>query len=87
MLPRGQETFVYVVDGTTAVERRVKLGQRSNAQVEVVEGLTPPATVVTAGQQKLRDGATIEIAPNSADNNPQPTAGRLPARVTPGRNG
>lgn len=87
VLPRGQETFVYVVDGTTAVERRVKLGQRSNAQVEVVEGLTPPATVVTAGQQKLRDGATIEIAPNSADNNPQPTAGRLPARVTPGRNG
>lgn len=87
VLPRGQETFVYVVDGTTAVERRVKLGQRSNAQVEVVEGLTPPATVVTAGQQKLRDGATIEIAPNSADNNPQPTAGRMPARSTPGRNG
>lgn len=87
VLPRGQETFVYVVDGTTAVERRVKLGQRSNAQVEVVEGLTPPATVVTAGQQKLRDGATIEIAPNSADNDPQPTAGRMPARVTPGRNG
>lgn len=87
VLPRGQETFVYVVDGTTAVERRVKLGQRSNAQVEVVEGLTPPATVVTAGQQKLRDGATIEIAPNSADNHPQPTAGRMPARSTPGRNG
>lgn len=87
VLPRGQETFVFVVDGNKAVERKVKLGQRANAQVEVVEGLTPPATIVTAGQQKLRDGATIEIAPNGASNGAQPTAGTLPGRVTPGRSG
>jgi membrane fusion protein (multidrug efflux system) len=87
VLPRGQETFVFVVDGNKAVERKVKLGQRANAQVEVVEGLTPPATIVTAGQQKLRDGATIEIVPNGANNGAQPTAGSFPARVTPGRNG
>ena len=87
VLPRGQETFVFVVDGNRAVERKLKLGQRANAQVEVVEGLTPPATIVTAGQQKLRDGATIEIVPNGANNGAQPTAGSFPARVTPGRNG
>lgn len=87
VLPRGQETFVYVIDGAKAMERRVKLGQRANAQVEVVEGLTPPATVVTAGQQKLRDGSAIDILPNSAVNGTQPTADTHPSRASSGGSG
>lgn len=86
ILPRGQETFVFVVDGAKAVQRRVKLGTRSNAQVEVVEGLTPPATVVTAGQQKLRDGTAIDIVPSTAVNGAQPTADTAPNRPS-GRSG
>jgi membrane fusion protein (multidrug efflux system) len=86
VLPRGQETFVFVVDGAKAVERRVKLGVRSNAEVEVVEGLTPPATVVTAGQQKLRDGTAIDIVPSTAAGGAQPTADTAPNR-TSGRSG
>lgn len=87
VLPRGQETFVYVVDGAKAMERRVKLGERANAQVEVVEGLTPPATVVTAGQQKLRDGAAIDILPTSTVNGTPPTADTAPPRSASGRSG
>ena len=86
VLPRGQETFVFVVDGAKAVERRVKLGVRSNAEVEVVEGLTPPATVVTAGQQKLRGGTAIDIVPSTAAGGAQPTADTAPNR-TSGRSG
>lgn len=75
VLPRGEDTFVYVVDGTKAAERRVKLGERSNAEVEVLEGIAANSTVVVAGQQKLRDGTDVEIAPKSArSGEPQPAA-------------
>lgn len=66
VVPRGSEAFVFLIDEGKAVERKVKLGQRSNAEVEVLDGLDARARVVTAGQQKLRDGAAIDILPSSA---------------------
>lgn len=61
IVPRGGEAFVYRIDNGRAVEARVKLGARKDAEVEILEGLDAKATVVTAGQQKLRDGAMVEI--------------------------
>lgn len=61
VMPRGADAFVYRIENGKAVEVRVKLGARNNAEVEVLEGLDPTATVVTAGQQKLRNGAAVEI--------------------------
>ena len=61
ILPRGGDNFVYRIDDGKAVESRVRLGSRRNAEVEVIEGLAARSTVVTAGQQKLRDGARVEI--------------------------
>lgn len=92
VLPRGQDTFVYTVDGEKAVETRVKLGQRANAEVEVLEGLAPNATVVTAGQQKLRNGVSIDIAPKSARVRGEPALPSTepysaPAAATPKRRG
>lgn len=86
VLPRGEDTFVYVVDGKQAVERRVKLGQRGNAEVEVLEGLTPNATIVTAGQHKLRDGVTVDIAPSDNRTGLEPAQSRN-AATTNGRSG
>lgn len=63
VVPRAGDTFVYVVDADRAVERRVRLGQRRAGAVEVVEGLEPGSRVVTAGQQRLRDGARVEVVP------------------------
>lgn len=60
----GQSVF-RIVDGR-AVATPVKLGARRSAMVEVVEGLTPGATVVTAGQLKLRDGAPVRVVPTLA---------------------
>lgn len=58
---RGQERLVYrVVDGR-AVLTKIELGQRRPGQVEVIDGLGPDATVITAGQQQVRDGVRVEI--------------------------
>lgn len=61
ILPRGGETFIFRIENGKAVETRVKIGDRRDGEVEIVEGLKGDATVVTAGQQRLRDGSPVEI--------------------------
>ena len=57
----GTDQFVFkVVDGKAA-QAKVKLGERRNAEVEIVEGLKPEDVVVTAGQLKIRDGAPVMV--------------------------
>ncbi|HYG86212.1 MAG TPA: efflux RND transporter periplasmic adaptor subunit [Azospirillum sp.] len=57
----GTDQFVFkVVDGK-AVQTKVKLGDRRNAEVEIADGLKPGDTVVTAGQLKIRDGAPVMV--------------------------
>lgn len=64
LVPVGQNQFVYrVVDGK-AVLTKVRIGQRRQGQVEIVEGLAPDSVVVTEGAVKLRDGAAVRtVAP------------------------
>lgn len=61
IVPRGTEKIVYAVEGGRAVESKVQLGERRGGMVEVVGGLKLDAMVVTAGQQKLKDGTPVEI--------------------------
>jgi membrane fusion protein (multidrug efflux system) len=61
IVPRGTDSFVYRIDEGTAVEVKVRLGERRAGFVAVVEGLEPNAIVVTAGQQRLRNGARVEV--------------------------
>lgn len=82
VLPKGGESFVFLVDNGKAVEKRVKLGQRSNAEVEILEGLNVSATVVTAGQQKLRDGAIVEVIASEPGATQSETIGRAPRTTT-----
>ena len=97
IVPQGGKQFVIkVVNGSTPNSRvtqraEVKLGLRSPGKVEVLEGLEPGETVVTAGQQRLqRDGTevrVIDLAPPapaqppaaSAAGAPGPDAGGKPA--------
>jgi membrane fusion protein (multidrug efflux system) len=58
IVPGAQPTVFKVVDGK-AVATRVRLGVRRAAQVEIVDGLAAGDLIVTAGQLKLRDGATV----------------------------
>lgn len=58
----GQD-FVFVAEKqenqTIARQRPVKLGDIQNNQYQVLQGLRPGETLVTAGIQKLQDGAPI----------------------------
>jgi membrane fusion protein (multidrug efflux system) len=61
IVPMGQDSFVFrVVDGKAALTK-IKIGLRRVGEVEILEGLTPKDTVVTSGQMKIRDGATVMI--------------------------
>lgn len=63
IVPVGQKTFVYrVVDGK-AVMTPVKLGLRRPGQVEILEGVNAGDQVITDGQLKIRDGATVSVLP------------------------
>ncbi|HPG88511.1 MAG TPA: efflux RND transporter periplasmic adaptor subunit [Hyphomicrobium sp.] len=64
---RGGDSFIFVVNDAKVIEKRVTLGQRANAEVEIVSGIDAQSRVVTAGQQKLRDGAEIEIIAPASD--------------------
>ena len=67
IIPLDGKTLVYrVVDGR-AVQTEVVIGQRLPGQVEIRKGLSPRDTVVSSGQQRLRDGAVVQvIAPTPA---------------------
>ncbi|WP_207458314.1 efflux RND transporter periplasmic adaptor subunit [Azospirillum sp. SYSU D00513] len=57
----GKKQFVYkVVDGRAA-QVGVTLGERRDAEVEIVEGLARGDVVVTAGQMKIGDGAPVMV--------------------------
>lgn len=61
IVPRGTDSIVFTVKDGQVTETKVRLGRRAGGEVEVLEGLTADATVVTAGQQRVRDGQPVEI--------------------------
>jgi membrane fusion protein (multidrug efflux system) len=73
--PRGDGQYVYkIVDGT-AREIKVTIGTRRDGRVEVVEGLALEDTVVTAGHQKIRDGAAVSVIGAATEGGPNGNAG------------
>jgi membrane fusion protein (multidrug efflux system) len=63
LMPVGQDHFVYRVVNDKAVMTKVKVGQRRQGRVEVMEGLAKDATIVIEGAVKLRDGAAVRTVP------------------------
>lgn len=61
VIPRGGENFVYRIEDGKVVEAKVRLGDRANAEVQILDGLAGDAMVVTAGQQKIKDGASVTV--------------------------
>jgi len=60
--PVGQNKIVYVVQDGTASQRIVKIGERRPGEVEIVDGLAAGEIIVTAGQMKLFEGASVQAA-------------------------
>lgn len=67
IVTEGTENFVYVVRDSTAERRAVRVGARVDGLVEIVEGIEPGEVVIEAGQQGLRDGATVRIRPRETE--------------------
>jgi membrane fusion protein, multidrug efflux system len=55
----GQQVYKVVDNKTIATP--VKIGQRTRDQVQIIEGLKLDDIVITAGQQKLKDGTSVKI--------------------------
>jgi membrane fusion protein (multidrug efflux system) len=63
LVPEGEGFKVFVVDATgTAHEREVKVGGRTAASVEILEGLKAGERVVTSGAYGMQDSAKV-VAP------------------------
>jgi membrane fusion protein, multidrug efflux system len=61
VMPRGGDTYVFRIENGRALETKVELGARKAGEVEIRKGLPPDSVVVTAGQQRLRDGAAVTV--------------------------
>ena len=64
---QGDEQIMFrVIDGR-AMRTKVEVGQRREGKVEIVNGVSDSDTIVVAGWQRLRDGATVRaaVAPGS----------------------
>ncbi len=62
IVPEGDEQYVFRVLDNKAVRTKVETGQRRDAKVEIVKGLSNDDMIVTAGQIKLRDGSPVAVA-------------------------
>ena len=54
---------VYVADGDTIEERKVKTGTNDGSYIEILDGLSEGEVVVTSGAEGLKDGmrATVKV--------------------------
>jgi RND family efflux transporter, MFP subunit len=60
IIGRGENTYVYIVDGNRAFLKSVTLGLRQGPYYGVENGVKSGEKVVVVGQQRLRDGCLVE---------------------------
>ncbi len=53
---------LFVVEGTRAKERKVKIGRKYGELMEITEGLKAKEVVVTVGQNNLMEGVLVNVA-------------------------
>ena len=61
LINQDDKLALYVIDGTNANRREVKLGYREGDTVEVLEGISPGEQVVIRGHQNLKDQSLVEV--------------------------
>jgi membrane fusion protein (multidrug efflux system) len=62
LIPVGDDVFVFKIVDNRALRTKVEVGQRQTGIAEITRGLRDGDVVVTAGQPKLRDGASVKLA-------------------------
>ena len=66
IVPRGDSQFVFRINDGKVKQTEVKIGTRRDGRVEIVDGLDAGDMVVTAGQQKIRDGGSVNVINGAA---------------------
>lgn len=67
VINQGEEQFVYVENGGTAVKKTVEVGKLVDWQVHITSGLLPNENVIVVGHRLLSDGQSIEVIKNVTD--------------------
>lgn len=57
----NDKPYVWVINDQVATLRQVQIGIFGNTQVQIVAGLNPGDTIITAGVHKLREGQTVKL--------------------------
>lgn len=78
LVPSGDDLYVFKVVDNRALRVKVEIGQRRDAQVEILKGLDKDDVIVTAGQIKVRDGAPVKAT------QPETRPAAAPAPAKPG---
>jgi len=58
--PKG-ERIAFVVREGKAVRRKIETGIEKDGRIQIVKGLQPGEQVVVAGNEKLKDGAEVQV--------------------------
>jgi membrane fusion protein (multidrug efflux system) len=56
-----KDKFVFRIVEDKAVLTRIKIGQRQDGEVEIVDGLHEEDRVIIGGQMKIFDGAPVTV--------------------------
>lgn len=67
IVARGGRNFVFVVKDGTAEKRFVRLGRAAGERFEVLDGLRPGEQVAVKGNERLRPGQAVMLAPSGKD--------------------
>ena len=63
----GLRHLIYVVKDNMVERRVVRIGQRQQGRVEVVDGLKPGEIIIVRGVQRVRPGQTVDPKPIGAE--------------------
>jgi membrane fusion protein (multidrug efflux system) len=80
IVSEGLRHIIYVVKDDKVDRRVIRIGQRQDAKVEVLEGVAPGEFVVVRGLQRVRPGATVVPRPVGEEPSPPPAARRQPGQ-------
>ncbi len=67
IVARGGRNFVFVIKDGTAEKRFVRLGRAAGERFEVLDGLRPGEQVAVKGNERLRPGQAVMLAPSGKD--------------------
>jgi len=64
VIKEGEKNFVWLIKDGRAEQREVQVGESDGKQIAVTSGLSEGEELVTAGQEKLQEGAAVAVQQN-----------------------